>query len=85
MFGKLISWLFGLLVLTVGILNIIFGNDADFGVFLVLLAFLYFPPVTNYIKKQFRIALPVWIKIVLALLCIWANLAVGAIAEGNVF
>ena len=81
MFCKTISWFFGGLLLTVGILNIIFGNDADFGVFLVLLAFFYFPPVTNYIKKQFGFALPVWIKIILALLCIWANLAVGAIAE----
>jgi len=85
MFGKLISWFFGGLLLTVGILNIVFGNDADFGVFLLLLALLYFPPVTNYIKKQFGFTLPVWIKMVLAIFSIWANLAVGAIAEGFLF
>jgi len=85
MTGKLIGWLFGLFVLALGITNIIYGNDSDFGFFLVLLSFIFYPPIGKFLKSHFGFLIPIWVKIVLALFILWSNIAVGAIAEGYVF
>lgn len=85
MISKLLSWVFGILIFSLGILNLLAGNDSDFGVFLVMISFAFYPPVNEFIKKQFKIPVPNWFKIVLAIVLIWINLAVGAIAEGYVF
>ncbi len=85
MWCKISSWSFGFLVITVGFINLRYGNDADFGLFLIVVSFFYFPPVQLLLKTRFGLTIPVWIKIVCAVLLIWVNLAVGAIAEGYVF
>jgi len=85
MIRKLLGWFFGLIISVLGILNICYGNDADFGVFLILISLVFYPPTNLFIKNRFRWVIPVWIKVLLAIFLIWANLAVGALAEGYVF
>ena len=79
---SIISALFGLLIITVGIMNIARGNDAGFGVFLLLVSLLYFSPVTNAVEKKVGFKIHWIFKLIVAVLFIWVNLAVGAIAEG---
>lgn len=53
------------------------GNDPLFGVFIFLLAFIYFPPVHTFIKLKTGISIPVTVKIILGIFILWAALGVG--------
>ena len=43
----------------------------------MLLAFVYFPPVTVFVRQRFGIAVPLIAKIALAIFIIWAAFGVG--------
>lgn len=74
---NLIGWLFGMLVLGIGLINIFWGNDPFFGVFLVLLSFVYFPPVNVLLYKWTSFSIPGFAKILLGAFIIWAAIGVG--------
>jgi hypothetical protein len=76
-FQNTISWIFGIAVLTVGVINIFWGNDLGFGVFLVLLSLVYFPPVNAMIRKRIGFSIPLVVKILLGAFIIWASMGVG--------
>ncbi|MCX2680372.1 hypothetical protein OOZ15_10505 [Galbibacter sp. EGI 63066] len=77
-----LGWLFGMYIFAHGVLNILVGNDRDFGIGLLLLSFIYFPPVNAFIKRKLGFLIPNIAKIIIGLLVIWVTLAVGAYAEG---
>ena len=79
--GMIISWLFGILVLVIGFINTFWGNDPGFGVFILLLSLVYFPPVNSLVKKRLGFAVPVIAKIILGLFIIWASLGVGELFD----
>ena len=72
-----ISVIFGLAFLAIGLINTFWGNDPEFGGFIVLLSFIYFPPVNTVIRRWMGFSIPVIAKIVLGLFIIWASLGVG--------
>jgi len=74
-----ISWIFGLAVLAIGIVNMFWGNDPEFGIFLVLLSLFYFLPVNTILKKVTGFSIPRvgLVKIILGIFIIWAALGVG--------
>lgn len=72
-----ISSIFGLAFLAAGLINAFWGNDPEFGVFIVILSFIYFPPVTALIKRWTGVSIPIIAKIGLGLFIIWASLGVG--------
>ena len=81
--GKIISWLFGLAVLAAGIINSFWGNDIGFGIFLVLLSFIYFLPVNEIFKKLLGVSIPKLrlLKILLGIFIIWAAFGVGELFD----
>ena len=74
---NIISWGFGIVVLVIGIINTFWGNDLGFGVFLIILSVVYFPPTNVILKKITGFSIPLIIKILLGLFIIWAALGVG--------
>lgn len=74
---NIISWGFGIVVLVIGIINTFWGNDLGFGVFLIVLSIVYFPPTNVIFKKITGFSIPLVIKILLGLFIIWAALGVG--------
>ncbi len=78
---NIISWLFGGLVVAIGFVNTFWGNDPFFGIFLVLLAFVYSPPVDTLIKDYTGLAIPRLVKIGLGVFIIWAAVGVGELFE----
>jgi hypothetical protein len=76
-----IGWLFGLVVFAIGIINIFWGNDFGFGMFLLLLSFLYFPPVNVLLKKRFGFSVHYLVKIFLGIFILWAALGVGELLD----
>ncbi len=75
--GDLISWLFGIVFLAIGLINIFWGNDFWFGVFIVLLSFAFFPPANVLFKRIAGFSFPVIAKIILGIFILWASLGVG--------
>lgn len=80
-FWDVISWMFGVIVLAIGLVNIFWGNDPFFGVFIALLAFVYFPPVNSLLKKITGIRIHFILKILLGLFIFWAALGVGELFD----
>ena len=75
------SWFFGVLVFAIGMVNTFWGNDPEFGIFLVLLSFVYFPPVNALLKSWTGFSIPLILKIALGLFIIWASVGVGELFD----
>jgi hypothetical protein len=78
-----ISWLFGALFFAIGVVNTFWGNDPGFGVFVLLISFVYFLPVNTIFKRMTGLTIPRLglIKILLAIFIIWASLGVGELFD----
>lgn len=79
--GDIISWLFGILVLAMGLVNTFWGNDTGFGIFLILLFFVYFPPANVLLREWTGLSVPLVVKIILGVFIIWAALGVGELFD----
>ena len=75
--GNLFSWFFGCIVMAIGLLNIFWGNDLGYGIFILLLAFIYFPPTVSFFKKISGITIPLLAKIILGAFILWSALGVA--------
>ncbi len=76
-----ISWLFGIVVMAIGITNMFWGNDPSYGVFIFLLSFVYFPPATAFFKKISGISIPLIVKIILGSFILWTALGVAELFD----
>lgn len=76
-----ISVLFGIGFFAVGIVNLFWGNDPGFGVFIVLLSLVYFPPMTARLKDKTGVSIPGVVKILLGVFILWAALGVGELFD----
>jgi hypothetical protein len=79
--GNILSWMFGIVVFAMGIVNTFWGNDPQFGVLLIFLSLVYFPPVNSIVWKMLGYRIPVIIKFGLAGLIIWAAVGVGELFD----
>jgi len=75
--GHIISWLFGIVVFAIGVLNLFWGNDPGLGVFMILLCFTYFPPTNAALRERAGFTIPPIVKIILGVLILWIALGVG--------
>ena len=78
---SIISWIFGIVVFAIGILNTFWGNDPEFGVFVMLLSFIYYPPVTDIFQNITGFSIHWLVKISLGIFIIWAALGVGELFD----
>jgi hypothetical protein len=78
---NLISWLFGVAFFAIGVLNLFWGNDPGFGVFIILLSFLYLPPLNTMLKVKTGLSIPGIAKIFLGIFILWAALGVGELFD----
>ena len=80
--SNLVSWIFGLLVFAIGVINTFWGNDPGFGVFILLLSFVYFPPTSARLNavavECVGFSIPRVAKIFLGIFILWAALGVGS-------
>ncbi len=82
---NIISWIFGIAVFAAGFVNTFWGNDPEFGVFILLLSFVYFPPTSNILsaisKRLIGFPISRVAKIVLGIFIVWATLGVGELFD----
>lgn len=76
-----ISWAFGALLFTIGIVNIIYVHFLA-GIVYMLLSVLYFLPTNMFLEKKFILTSPSLAKVVLGLLAL--GIAIGVNDLGKV-
>ena len=75
------GWIFGLLFSAIGIINMGWGNDPVFGLFIFLFSLIYYPFTGYYIRHLTGITIPLWAKVLLGLFILWASLGVGELFD----
>lgn len=79
--SDIVSWFLGTVFLAIGLINIFWGNDPGYGIFVGLLAFLFFPPVAVMIKNITGFAVPWIVKILVGVFILWSALGVGELFD----
>ena len=74
------GWIFGIVVLIVGVLNMFLVHLVP-GVAYLLLSFIYFPPANAYIRKKFNFSIPLVVKIILGIVLIMFTLGVSDLGD----
>ena len=80
---NIISWIIGIVFFAIGVVNTFWGNDPEFGVFILLLSLVYFLPVNDILKKMTGFSIPRMgiVKILLGIFILWAALGVGELFD----
>ena len=78
---NIVSWLFCLAFSAVGLINMFWGNDFFFGVFLCVLSLVYLPPVNKLILEKTGYRIPLLVKIVVGLFIVWSAVGVGELFD----
>lgn len=79
-FYLLSGWIFGLVILTLGILNLILVHPVP-GVAYLLLSLIFFPPINAVFRKNLGLSIPLVFKIILGVVIIWFTLGISDLAE----
>ena len=79
--GIIFGWTFGVVVIAIGLVNLFWGNDAGFGVFLLLLSSVYFPAFNVHLQKWTGFSVHAIVKILLGVFILWAALGVGELFD----
>ena len=77
---NLISWVFCIVFIAIGVLNLFLVHPVP-GIFYLLLSLIYFPFVNVALKKKFGFSIPLVVRVILGIVVLWATLAVGDLAE----
>ena len=72
-----LGWIAGLLFSVIGLINLFWGNDPVFGLFILGLSLLFYPPLEAWLKRRFGYRLHPLILLLIAMMLLWASLGVG--------
>lgn len=75
------NWAMGIAGIFIGVVNIFYGNDAFFGIFLLVLSLILIPELIKLIQYKFAISIPLWAKIAIALFIFWSSVGVGELFD----
>jgi hypothetical protein len=78
---RIAGWFFAFLVMAIGFINTFWGNDPGYGIFVILSSLVFLNPVTDYLSRKTGVVIPLWVKIVLALLIFWTALGVAELSD----
>ena len=74
------GWIFGTIVLVIGILNIFLVHPVP-GIVCIFLSLIYLPPINAFLEKSLGIKIPAIAKIVPGILIIWFTLGVSDLGD----
>lgn len=78
--SNIISWILGIIVYTIGVLNLFLVHFVPGIVFLVL-SFAFFPPINDELRRRFGFSIPVTLRVALGILIIWFTLGVSDLGD----
>ena len=76
-----LNWLFTVLFSAIGLINCFVGNDAGFGIFILVLSLLYCPPLQRLFQKKTRFTIPSFVLILLGVFIVWSSVGVGELFQ----
>jgi len=79
--SDILSMIFGIIALAIGLVNTFWGNDPFYGLFIVLLSFLFVPYVSNLVKATTGFRIRGYMKVLLGLFILWSALGVGELFD----
>lgn len=71
------NWFFAVSFSVIGLINCFFGNDPEFGIFILLLSLLFYPPIRYVFQKKTGWAFPILLLLGLGVFIFWVSLGVG--------
>ena len=74
------GWIFGLIVLILGILNLVLVHPVP-GIAYIVLSLIYFPPLDVLLHKKAGFTIPRAVKIILGFVIIWFTVGISDLAE----
>lgn len=74
------SWIFGIVVLTIGLLNMFLVHPVP-GIAYLLLSLVYFPPANAYFRKKLGFSIPLVAKFVLGIVLVMFTLGVSDLGD----
>ena len=77
----LLNWLYAVLFSAIGLVNCFVGNDPEFGVFILLLSLLFYPPLRLVFQQKTGRKIPALVLILLGLFVFWSSLGVGELLD----
>ncbi|MBS3992992.1 MAG: hypothetical protein KGZ87_04670 [Bacteroidetes bacterium] len=77
----LLNLVFGVLFSCIGFVNMFWGNDPFFGLFITVLSVVFYLPFLNLVLDKIPKKLMLGGKILIGLFIIWASLGVGELAD----
>ena len=75
-----VSWVFVIVFLTIGILNMILAHPLP-GLIYILISCIFYPPVNIWLKRKLGFSFYFTLKLILFILIMWPTLGVGDLAE----
>lgn len=72
-----VELLFGVLFSLIGLINLCWGNDPFYGLFVFILSLIYYPLFQNLLEKIVHWVVPGWLKIIVGLFILWSSLGVA--------
>jgi len=77
---NIFNWILFVVLASLGVLNMIFVHIVP-GLIYLLISLIYLPYAINLIKNKIGFSIPIFIKIILAILVLWFTLGVGDLME----
>lgn len=76
-----ISVLFGTLFTAIGFINTFWGNDPFYGLFVIGLSLVYYPPAAGYLVNRTGFQVKAWMKLVIGFFIVWSAVGVGELFD----
>jgi hypothetical protein len=78
--ASVIGWVFGVLFLVIGVLNVFLVHPVP-GLFYLLLCLVYLPPAYAALDRNGRLSIPLSVRVIVGLTVLWGSLAVGDLVD----
>ncbi len=75
-----VSWLLGIIVFIIGVLNLVMVHPVP-GIVALFLSFVFFPVTNELLRIFFGFTIPLTVKIILGTIIIWFTLGVSDLGD----
>lgn len=79
-YAVILNWIAGLILLTIGLLNLFLIHPAP-GIAFIIFSLIYFPPVTDLLKKNLNLVIPPIVKVFLFVFLVWFTLGISDLGD----
>jgi hypothetical protein len=79
-YAVILNWIAGLILLTIGLLNLFLIHPVP-GIAFIIFSLIYFPPVTDLLKKNLNLIIPLIVKVFLFVFLVWFTLGISDLGD----